>query len=428
MKVLLITHNPVCTQNNMGKTFLSLFSQFEKQELCQLYIYPSYPDVDFCSAYYRMTDKEALKSFFLRQKIGAPVPEEKICVEQGRFERASDEGLYRNRKNKRPLRRLLRDTVWLGANWRHRELDAWLEAQAPTCIFTAPGAGKFLHNFALYISQKLQIPIVTYVCDEYYFVKEPADPLDRWRLRLLKEKVDTLMAKTAHLVVICRELQQEYSSHFGVPATVLMTGAAPQTVRTQQVENPTVISYFGNIRCNRFVSLGQVAKCLDDINRERGTDYTLKIYSAEKDPQILDDLARYQSVRLCGFVSGEAFDQAMEQSHLLLHVEAFDEDSIDFVKHSVSTKIADSLASGIPLLAYGPENIASMQHLLRNDCALTATEETQLRAMLERALTDGNARNQAVENALKVAADYHDSEKNSRRLRECLRQISDAGV
>lgn len=427
MKVLLISHNPVCTQNNMGKTFLTLFSQFEKQELCQLYIYPAYPDVDTCSAYYRMTDKEALKSFFLHQKIGSQVPEDKIHLEQGRFERASDEGLYRNRKNKSAVRRLLRDTMWLFANWRHERLDAWLAQQAPTCIFVAPGAGKFLHNFALHISGKLQIPIVTYVCDEYYFVAEAAGPLDRYRLRRLQEKVRQLMDKTSHLVVISQELEQAYSSHFGVPATVLMTGAATEPAAPRLEKAPTSISYFGNIRCNRFLSLGQIGKCLDELNRERGTHYTLNIYSAEKDAQILDSLRQYESIQLRGFVSGDAFEEAMAQSQLLLHTEAFDETSMDFVKHSVSTKIADSLASGIPLLAYGPGGIASMAHLLHHGCAITATAEDQLKAMLERAFDDAEARAEVVANALETAKTCHDSAKNSRTLRTLLRQISQDG-
>lgn len=427
MKILLITHNPMSSQNNMGKTFLSLFSQFEKQELCQLYIYPSYPNVDACSAYYRMTDKEAMKSFFLRGKIGGPVPAEKICREQGAFERAEDEGLYRSRKNKRPLRRLLRDTLWLGANWRHEKLDAWLREQAPTCIFVAPGVAKFLYNFALYISQRLQIPIVTYVCDEYYFVKEPAWGLDRRRLRLLKEKIDTLMAKSSHLVVICQELKAAYEAHFGLPTSVLMTGATREPAEPRLTESPTTISYFGNIRCNRFVSLGQIGRQLDVINREQGTQYTLKIYTAEKDPEILDSLRQYTSIQLCGFVTGEAFDAAMAEAEMLLHVEAFDEASMDFVQHSVSTKIADSLASGIPLLAYGPGSISSMEHLLRHDCALTAVSEAELRSMLETAFRDGAAREKVVRNGLDVAARCHDSKRNSHELRQILLRLSETG-
>ena len=59
---MLITHNPISTSNNMGKIFCSLFSEFGHVELSQLYIHPTYPDVDICNAYYRITDREALKS------------------------------------------------------------------------------------------------------------------------------------------------------------------------------------------------------------------------------------------------------------------------------------------------------------------------------------------------------------------------------
>ena len=35
MKVLIISHNAISTDNNMGKTLYSLFNVFSKTELCQ---------------------------------------------------------------------------------------------------------------------------------------------------------------------------------------------------------------------------------------------------------------------------------------------------------------------------------------------------------------------------------------------------------
>ena len=163
---------------------------------------------------------------------------------------------------------------------------------------------------------------------------------------------------------------------------------------------------------------------LDEINRDLSTDYSLHIYTAEKNPEILASLEQYSSVKLCGFVSGEAFVRTLQASQLLLHVEAFDEASIDFVKHSVSTKIADSLASGVPLLAYGPECISSMQHLLRHDCAIAATTPEDLREMLLTALTNGEARCRVAQKGLQVAREYHNSDKNSEKLKAILAEVS----
>lgn len=48
MKILLISHNPISDYTNMGKTFASLFSEFSRDELYQLYICGSLPNIDMC--------------------------------------------------------------------------------------------------------------------------------------------------------------------------------------------------------------------------------------------------------------------------------------------------------------------------------------------------------------------------------------------
>lgn len=410
MKVLIISHLPMATQNNMGRTFLSLFSQFDQEELCQLYIYPAIPDVDRCSSYYRVTDKEVLSSFLGKRNIGGEIDHGWIRADQGLYEKESDEGLYRNWKNKSPVRRLLRDAMWAMSPWYGRGLKNWLEREKPDCIFVAPGAAKFLYSMALRISKERQIPIIPYICDEYYFVREPEGLLEKLRLGLLQRKIRQLMKNTSHLVVISRELEEAYGSAFGVDTTVLMTGTSyPIAEVPRMAKAAQEICYFGNIRCNRYLVLAEIGRELDAINEEQGTDYKLNIFSSEKDAGILSSFDGIASVVLRGFVAGAEFDRIFREAQLLLHAEAFDEESKDFTKHSVSTKIADSLASGIPLLAYGPEEISSMRHLLRHDCAVAATSPEALRQSLLTALEDGDARNLVAKNGILTARKYHDT-------------------
>lgn len=411
------------TRNNMGKTLLSLFSEFEREELCQMYIYPSVPDMDRCSSYFRVTDKDVLRTLPFG-KPGIEIERKLIGETAGLYEKPEDESFYRNRKNKSALRRLLRDVMWQLSRWNNDQLKNWLDKEKPDCIFVAPGVAKFLYNFALRIAEDRQIPVVSYVCDEYYFVKRPDAVLDRLRLKLLQKKIKELMHVSDRLVVISEELRSAYSNEFGVETETLMTGASGEIKNQPKViTSPQEICYFGNIRCNRFVSLAEVGRELDQINQEQGTDYRLKIYTAEKDPYIMERFSEIKSVVICGFLTGEAFQDAFERTEFLLHVEAFDEASVDFVQHSVSTKIADSLASGIPLLAYGPEHISSMQHLLRNECALTAVSRTQLRDMLLMAFRDTAAAERAARNGLAVAEKYHDSKQTSLRLKRLILDV-----
>lgn len=424
MKVLIISHLPMATQNNMGRTFLSLFSQFDREELCQLYIYPAIPDVDRCSSYYRVTDKEVLSSFLGRRNIGGEIDHGWIRADQGLYEKESDEGLYRNRKNKSPVRRMLRDAMWAMSPWYGRKLKDWLEREKPDCIFVAPGAAKFLYSMALRISKERQIPIIPYICDEYYFVREPAGVLEKLRLGLLQRKIRQLMKNTSHLVVISRELEEAYGKTFGVDTSVLMTGTSyPIAEEPRMAKTAQEICYFGNIRCNRYQVLAQIGRELDAINEAQGTAYKLNIFSSEKDAGILSAFDGIASVVLRGFVTGAEFDRIFREAQLLLHAEAFDEESMDFTQHSVSTKIADSLASGIPLLAYGPEEISSMGHLLRNDCAVAAAHPEELRQSLLTALENGDARYRAAENGIFAARKYHETEMISRQMRSLVARV-----
>ncbi len=426
MKVLIISHNPISTYNNMGKTFFSLFHCFSKEELCQLYIYPSLPDTDKCASYFRITDKDVLKSYFGKFNIGREISSQEIQnAPQRLFVDEKDEGLYRNPKNNRPYRRLARDIMWSCSHWYNKNLKEWLSKEQPTCIFVSPGTGKFLYNIALKISKKYRIPIVAYECDDYYFVQNEKGLLGKKYSLELKKKIKKLFSHTSSIVAISKEISDTYSQEFGLTCNTLMTGSNyPISQNIKNQDDVKVITYMGNIRINRFCSLADIGEKLDEINAELGTNYELHIYTAEKNTEILGTLEKFSSIKLQGFVSGEKFDEVFHSASMLLHVEAFDEQSISRVKYSVSTKIADSLGSGICLFAYGPSSVSSMKHLIDNDCAICATAKDDLKQKLLLAFNDKTLREEKSTQALEVARKYHNQDTTSRRLYEIMQKES----
>ncbi len=430
MKILIISHNPTSSYQNMGKTFLSLFHDFVEEELCQLYIYPSVPDIERCESYYRVTDKEALKSCFGMRNIGREIKSDEIkSATKSLFTDKRDEALYRNPKNKKPFRMLLRDDVWRFSHWYNKNLRRWIEKEQPTCIFIAPGTGKFLYNIAIKLSKKYKLPIVSYLCDDYYFLKPHCGFWGRKYSKLFKHKIEELFSITSCFIAINKEIARVYSEKFHLPSITIMTGSNyPIRQDIKKDDNVTSITYMGNIRCNRFYSLVEIGEKLDEINAEYGTNYELNIYTAEKDGEILETLSKCLSIKLKGFVSGEEFDKIFHSASMLLHVEAFDEKSIDLVKYSISTKIADSLGSGICLFAYGPSSVASMQHLIDNDCAICATSRDELKAKLLLAFNNKEERERVARNGLVAAHNFHDSELNSKILYDNLKRVSESVI
>lgn len=424
MKVLLISHNCFLTCSNMGKTFCALFSQFSKEELCQIYIHPALPDVDACHSCYRVTDKEVLKSFFTFRKPGAPLDMAALSFWEPReFENEKDVRLYRRSGNSSPAAMLLRDTMWKLSRWYTPALRRWVEQEAPSCIVLAPGYAKFIYDIAFRISRDYGLPIVTYLCDDYYFVDPPAAALGRFYLKLLRRKMDVLFSKTSHIVGISPELCQRYQDHFGIPAQVHMTGAQLSPVDRQPHSGDLVFSYMGSLRPFRQEPLAQLGQALDAWNRRNGTAHRLRIYTSERERVLLEPLRQVPAIELCGFVTGQALTQAYREADFLIHAESFRKETADLTKYSLSTKIADCLASGIPLLAYGPANIASIAHLQRNDCAFVATDPSQLDEVICSAIQDEDRRRNVLANAAQTAERFHDVRKNSRQLHRLLEKV-----
>ncbi len=425
MKVLIISHNPITTHGSMGKTMLTLFSAFRKEELCQLYIYPSLPDVDTCNAYFRITDKDVLRSYYTFSVKGAEIDKAFIRTEQPLFENDRDESLYRNKKNKRPLRLLLRDAMWRFSRWYTPALRAFIEREHPDVIFAAPGLAKFLYRIADKIAKKHHLPLVTYICDDCYFVRPQKGPLGKRQAHTLRKTIERHLKGADTAITISTPIAVRYHEVFGVRTETIMTGAGfPVAAAPSVSPSPCGITYLGGIRCNRYRSLADIGAALDRLNTARGTDFTLNIYTDERDEEILSALRACASVRLHDYVTGEEFRRVFFGAELLLHVEAFDAESIDLVKHSISTKIADSLASGIPLLAYGPASVASIAHLADHDAALTATDPSALDGWLLSALYDTESNRARAARALALARTHHDPDTNSRRVHTILEEAT----
>lgn len=417
MKVLIISHNPISTYQSMGKTFLSLLSEFHKEELCQLYIYPTISDIDVCSSYYRITDKDILKSYFHWGKVSSrEIKNDEIDItKHEKFENKQDEKLYNQKKNYFTM--LGRDIMWKCSRYYNTSLQNWLDKEKPTCIFLAPGEAKFIYDLAMKISQKCNLPIITYICDEFYFVKRPKKILGKIQLKLLQNKIEKLMRNTTSIITICDELNQQYSEKFHIPALTIMTGTNYSIAEKERdIEEINSITYLGNLAYRRDESIIEIGEVLDKIKQDCNISCTLKLYTGSIDEQTREAIKNIKSIKYCGYVTGEEFLKAFYEAQLLLHVEAFDKECIDRVKNSISTKIADSLGSGIPLLAYGPENIASISYLKKNECAFVIDHKDYLEESLKQVLLNGKKQNQIVKNALKIAKENHQSDINSKRL------------
>lgn len=414
MKVLIISHNPLCNYNNMGKTLVSLFSSFRKETLCQIYIYPSIPNVDACNSYFRITDSDMIEKIKnIKSVPGNEVKcDEKLLPDKQRTKRSGGE---------QPFKRFCREFIWKTRAWDDCDLHSWIAREKPSVIFVAPGDACFLYDIAMTVSEKYKIPIVTYLCDDFYYKKVGLNPFVTVRYKMIKNKFRQLLSKSACAITICDEYAERIAKDFNIKTETVMTGISSVAPAMKESNELKCIVYAGNLGWGRYLSIANFGKALDTYNRTNNKNIKLKVYSGEINSKALKSFNGIESLDFCGFVNGEEYNKAIMEADALLFTESFRSKYIEATRYSVSTKIPEYLASGIPIIAYAPSEIASMRYLKSKQCAVCFdNEELSLDNLNEKI-----SKQSAVRNQLTVADKNHSSYNNSKKIFCLLQSISD---
>lgn len=399
----------------MGKTLSSLFSEFSKDEVMQLYLYPSLPNTKQFDQYYRMTDHDAIHSIWKRNRCGRVISPQEISEANLLFETETQAQAYNSKNRSSDIARRVRDLIWSLGNWKTDGLRQWLTEGKPDVVFYALGDAIFSQNIAMWIAKFLNIPLVAYVCDEFYVSGKKRPLLSRIINHSMLRNLKKLQTRSVHNVVICEELGKLYQQQFGVPYTTIMTGS-PLTKASRVNTESRHISYIGNLGLNRWQSLLEIAQAIDAVNQKHNWDYRLTYYG--KQLEQLEGRIPYG-----GYLNSRQLKETMENSLFVIHTEAFDEENVERIRYSVSTKIAETLAGGIPLLAYGPEPVASMQHLIKHGCAVCVTGQSELQSTLTELFSHPQALETISQKALETAQQHHDPVRNSQTLSRCLRSV-----
>lgn len=418
MRTLIISHNSLCTYENMGKTMLSLFSQFTGNELCQLFFYNQYPDTRKASSYFRITDIDAIH-LALKMKNDSGIVEPKMDVHNYSFDKY---GIYQKENNKSAYKVLVRDMIWRFSKWETKELLTWLRNQKIDNIFVAPGRYKFIYRIASRLSKILSVPIYAYICDDYYFTLNDTNIISRFEIGIFKRTVYNFLGKCDNIFVINDDLNKLYSNKFKRPTITVYTESEFDVISgvDEGLDRIERLTYLGNLNYNRFKSLIDIAEALEIVNEKFKENYYLEIYSNEKNQEILAELEKKNTIRFRGFVSGDEFKNILLNTKILVHVEAFDSSSKASVKYSMSTKIADALACGKILFAYGPKDVSSIKYLKNNNCAYVVTEKDKLVNSLTNILTQEGDKKAVLRNAYKIAINNHKKGISSNKIKNIL--------
>ncbi len=416
-KILVIANNSFSTTEANGRTLGNFFVDWPKERLAQFALRAENPDTTRCTNYFIVSDTQAFHSF----KTGYPATNSYQSLSSTTPKVSSNSSKIK----RSALTMLLRNLIWKSNRWHGAEFDKWVEAFSPDMVLLQAGDAPFMYDLAVSLAQKRHLPLVIYNSECYYFkdfcyfTRTRSAWLYPWFRAIFKRSFKHAMQYTSGAIYITQALEELHQTAFKHLSITLMTASAlPKKAQIKPLAKTPQIVYLGNLGLNRHKNLIAIAQEIQKIN----PGWKVCVYGKPAS-QAEQDMRACSAIELKGFVPYQQVVHIMQHADLLLHTEYNDPFYMKDLQYAFSTKIADCLSAGVPFLVYAPKSFAFIQYLSANQAAFVATTAQELPRVLRQALSNEPKRQKQVKNALKLARQNHDLNKNAIRFKKFLQEI-----
>jgi glycosyltransferase involved in cell wall biosynthesis len=361
---VLIVNAYFTDQSGNGNYLGRLFSCWSNDEVATISRDYAEPDLSRCKRHYQVGDKEIRIFKFFEYIIKKNKKKQSAQLKSKKYIECR-----KTRKN------ILHNFIkYLGIEELFYSIDIsdelyeWIMRFKPDVVY---GVCSNLNSirFLYKINKKLNLPFILHFMDDWPSNLYLQSITSRFlRLTYLKEFNDLVKISDIS-IAICKEMATEYKKRYNREILYL-----PMPVELRQYDELTKkcfnnkskkfkIRYGGRVGWAIRESLADIAIQVDILNKEGfNIVFDIVTFQMEMVPEIcykidavkiekpgpLSDLPKYQS-----------------ESDLLLICYDFDNESYRQARYSMPSKLADCMASGTPILVYGPKGLPVVEYARR---------------------------------------------------------------
>lgn len=420
-RVLFLTpcaFNPI---TGTGVTFSNLFRGWPRARLATVTDDPVPVSRDVCDQYFFLTDQELRYQpplhWLRRRTHSQQLPTGGSAGGAGRFP---------------AWRRAAKKLLGAGGPPERAclspRLAAWLDDYRPELVYSILGTTGYCDLLEA-IARHCAAPFVLHVMDHGTIAPAWPGLFGWWARRGLERRLPRLMRGAAGCLAIGEAMAREYGRHYGRPFahfqnTMDLTHHQPFVKRDLRCGTPARFVYVGSL--HPYATAQALQDCAAAIAALRGnglavelTVYTpLELFGSQAaalggQPGVV--------VRPAPTADAEFFRVLQAADALVLPVN-FDEASVHFIRLSMPTKVPSYLASGVPILVYGPRGTAQVDYAAQHGWGhvIDVRAAAPLQAGMQAILADAGLRAALSCRARNVAAEFHDADVVRARFQQFL--------
>lgn len=306
-------------------------------------------------------------------------------------------------------------------------INEQVDAFQPQVIYSILGNLRMLKTVR-YFARRHTIKVVAHFMDDWPSTIYTSSSLTGWAHHKVNREIRGCLTQSKCSLGISELMAEVYKERYGAEFTWACNPIEIQDTPSQPQTEPDVeeiiFTYSGGLHLNRWKSLETIAQELEEIVKQ-GHRVVLQIYTSEAHRQTFQPQMKELSViRWMGSVAADQVPEVLNKSTVLIHVESFDPNIVNYTRFSFSTKLSQYMASGRPILAYAPADLASTLYLQKYGTGLVADTPAVLSEHLQQLLADTNLRHKIGQRGREYAQLHHETSMVQTRVLDVIRSNS----
>ena len=409
-RVLIVNAQSIYKKNATGITLQSIWSEWDADCLLEIYSDPMVMD----------ESNHKFKSYCIS-------PNNVIRLARGRVAQSINSNIKATNTQQRSnnkIKSYLRQFAVCELDSLAVKLDeSTLEAIRffqPQAIYTL-GASVSILRLVNKLSVQLNIPVIMHFMDNWAeHIQWEDNPLLSLYKSSLKKKMLACIKRCKLVVTISSSMAEAYHEKFQKETLVLMNTVDISRFKGLTSKDTGVIHfvYAGGLHLDRWKALREIALSIQQTNGKG----ILDIFTSKDNIELYRSGFETLPVAFYEAVPHERIDEVYQKADVLVHTEIESENLKGFFKYSISTKIPEYLATGNPILFYGPRDMKLFEYLLQNQVALTAGTKEELYECVKRLMSEENF-TEMCENAQCLAEKNHCASKNQKELHDAIETV-----
>lgn len=413
-RLLIVGTVPYNTQST-SRAFEAYFHNWEKENIAQIFSNQKSPVKGHCGTLYQITDYRLLQRWKGRKMETGVIYNYDELPDCNESENRVDESTYAKKAYRfgskhSPLTHLLRALLWRKHFWCTEKLNKWLDKFNPEVVFLSFSDDFFISQIAYYVAKRYDIPIVSSIGDDYIFnYRFSFNPIYNIYKLSYRRHIRKVLSYKGSAIYISDKIRDKYNKEYGLDGeTVYLTSTVKRKSFSYVNKEDPLITYFGNIRMGRNISLNEIGYALKRVN----PNYKLEVYSGENNPEYYQLLESNPNIYYGGRIPYEKVQEKMAQSDITVIVEGFRDEDIYWSRYSLSTKAADALASGATILTYGSQECGIVEYMQSTNASFVCTEKDKLVAVIKEAITNEKLQQQYYTQQIVMTQEHHNLQKS----------------